>query len=138
MECWDIVVYKEQIGRLTGYDEEKGVWHFSLPITTCACRRYFDVHEADLREATHEEKLDFLREDSMHYVITFYCIMNYQIAKMRDSDGRIVWYPYVNYNNAHRIYSSFDAALAGCLRYKYEGPNGKMDYYFCKMVGIEF
>lgn len=34
-------------------------------------------------------------------------------------------------------FSSLEAAIVGCISYKHEGPNGRADCYFMKMIAPE-
>lgn len=43
---------------------------------------------------------------------------------------------YIDYASTGHGYCTLDEALVGVVAYKHEGPNGRADDYFCKMVGI--
>ena len=44
------------------------------------------------------------------------------------------YHGYLNGEDISESFESLDAALAGCIAYKYEGANHRADFYFMKML----
>lgn len=138
MKSGDIVIYNNQVGTVVTDFENKDTFRF-LPCNygIYSTSRLNVITEYSVREVTHEEKLDLIkREYHWGRVGKIHCVGEYQIVEAT-KDNETHWHGYINYQDTHTAYSSFDAALAGCIGYKYEGGNGKAAMYFCKMIGIE-
>ena len=96
------------------------------------------ITEDDVREATHEEKLNLVsREYHWGKVLEIHCIGEYQIVEAIKDDGKVHYHGYINYKDTNTSYCSLDSALVGCIGRKHEGGNGKAAMYFCKMIGME-
>ena len=137
MKYGDIVVYKNKIGTVvTSKDEFK-----FLPCNKGCC--YFDtldtITDDIVREATHEEKLDLIKNEYVWGpILNIYCIGEYQIVEYIDKkSNKVLYHGYINYRDTNTGYCSLDTALIGCIGIKYEGSNGKAAMYFSRMVGIE-
>ena len=137
MKSGDIVVYKDQIGKIVSDYENKEILRF-LP---CNYGSYSSsaldiITELAVREATHEEKLKLLTEEyPWGTVKTIHFIGEYQIVEAT-REGKTHWHGYINYKDTNTSYSSLDSAIVGCIGIKYEGGNGKAAMYFCKMVNM--
>ena len=57
---------------------------------------------------------------------------------LHESSWELLYRPYIDYSDIHRIYNSLDAALLGIMAYKYEGCNYHADEYMCKLLGIKW
>lgn len=139
MKSGDIVIYKNEVGTVVADYYNREVMRF-LP---CNYGIYSTsvlnaITEDDIRQATHEEKLDLIeREYHWGEVIKIHCVGEYQIVEAIE-DNKIHWHGYINYKDTNISYSSLDSALIGCIGYKYEGGNGKAAMYFYRMVGVEW
>lgn len=141
MKSGDIVVYKNEVGTVVSDYENKDILRF-LP---CNYGRYYSseldaITENDVREATHEEKLELIeREYHWGRVIKIHCVGEYQIVEAirDDKDENVHYHGYINYDDTNTSYSSLDSALVGCIGRKYEGGNGKAAMYFCKMIDMK-
>lgn len=136
MKVGDIVVYKEKIGHVVTSD---GKFKF-FPCNQGHCQfRFLDtITETDIREATHEEKLELLTEAfNLGRVVRFHCIGEYQVAEYVDNQNQTSWYGYVDYHPTNEISSTLDAALICCIGYKHEGVNNRSARYICRMLGIK-
>lgn len=136
MKSGDIVVYKGNIGKVVISEK---VFKFK-PCNSGSC--YYSqldtIIEDDVREATHEEKLQFIAEEyTWGKVIKIHCIGEYQIVEAI-KDNKSQWHGYINYLDTNVSYLSLDSALVGCIGIKYEGGNGKAAMYFNKMVGMAY
>lgn len=138
MKSGDIVIYKNEVGTVVTDFEDKDILRF-LP---CNYERYYCseldiISENDVRQATHEEKLDLIRREyNWGRIIKIHCIGEYQIVESIKGDDKH-WHGYFNYKDTNISWPSFDAALVGCIGYKYEGGNGNAAFYFSKMIGIK-
>ena len=66
-------------------------------------------------------------------VTEFFEVGNYVIAKYDDKkSGLPLYHPYVDGENTSESYDTLDAALAGAIAYRKEGPNHRADRYFIK------
>ncbi len=138
MKSGDIVIYKNKVGTVVTDFENREIFRF-LPCnySTYSTSRLCAITENDVREATHEEKLELIiKEYHWGKVIKIHCVGEYQIVEASEND-EIHWHGYINYKDINTSYSSLDAALVGCIGYKYEGGNGKAAFYFSKMVDIK-
>lgn len=97
------------------------------------------VENDDIRPATSDEKMDFIKREYHHKdkIINTYEVGDYQIVEYITPTGKLVFHPYIDYSDIHRIYESLDAALLGAMAYKYEGCNYHADKYICKLLGIK-
>jgi hypothetical protein len=61
------------------------------------------------------------------------------IAKFEDKheEGAPAYHGWVNGEDTSHSWGTFEKAFVGCLSYKYEGPNGRADAYFFKMIGAD-
>ena len=50
---------------------------------------------------------------------------------------KLQYHGWIDGKSISRSWPTLDAALAGCIAYKHEGPNHRADYYFMKMLGAE-
>lgn len=66
------------------------------------------------------------RDDRSRYPLT-----------QQDGHGRTLFQPWVNGKSTSTSWHSLDAALAGAIAYKAEGPNGQAAHYFLRMIGAE-
>ena len=98
------------------------------------------VENDDIRPATSDEKMDFIKREYHHKdkIINTYEVGDYQIVEYITPTGKLVFHPYIDYDDIHRIYESLDAALLGVMAYKYEGCNYHVDKYICKLLGIKW
>lgn len=98
------------------------------------------VENDDIRPATSDEKMDFIKREYHHKdkIINTYEVGDYQIVEYITPTGTLVFNPYIDYSDIHRIYESLDAALLGVMAYKYEGCNYHVDKYMCKLLGIKW
>lgn len=98
------------------------------------------VENDDIRPATSDEKMDFIKREYHHKdkIINTYEVGDYQIVEYITPTGKLVFHPYIDYDDIHRIYESLDAALLGAMAYKYEGCNYHVDKYICKLLGIKW
>lgn len=126
MKYGDIVVYKNQIGTVVKSENDfkfhpcnYGSWYFSELNT---------ITDEDVRKATHEEKLELIeKEFTWGNVIKIHCIREYQIVEYIDKrDKKTYYHGYINYSDTNHSYLSLDSALIGCIGYKHEGGNGKL------------
>ena len=135
MKYGDIVVYKNEIGKVVTSD---GLFKFK-PCNSGSCY-YSDldtITEDDVREATHEEKIELItKEYTWGDAVNVHCIGEYQIVEAI-KNGETHYHGYINYNDTNTSYSSLDSALVGCIGTKYEGGNGKAAMYFCKMIDLK-
>lgn len=137
MKSGDIVIYRDEVGTIVTDFENRKVLRF-LPCNygTYSTSRLKAITEDDVREATHEEKLDLIeREYHWGRVLKIHCVGEYQIVEA-NSDQEIHYHGYINYKDTNTSYHSLDSALVGCIGRKHEGENGKAAMYFCKMIGI--
>lgn len=137
MKSGDIVVYKNKIGSVVTDFEKRTIYRF-LP---CNYGTYFTskldvITEDNVRDATHEEKLDFIRREyPWGRIIKIHCVGEYQIVEAI-KDNETHWHGYIKYKDTNTEYLSLDEALIGCIGYKFEGGNGKAAMYFTRMIGI--
>ena len=89
MKSGDIVIYKDEVGTVVTDYDNRDILRF-LP---CNYGRYYSseldvITENDVREATHEEKLDLIkREYHWGKVIKIHCVGEYQIVEaIRDNE----------------------------------------------------
>ena len=134
MKSGDIVVYRGNIGRVVASDK---LFKFK-PCNSGSC--YYSeldtITENDIREATHEEKLQLIAvEYTWGKVVNIHCVGEYQIVEAI-KDNETHWHGYIDYKDTNVSYSSLDSALVGCIGIKYEGGNGRAAMYFNKMVGM--
>ena len=140
MKIGDIVIYKDEVGTvITDYDNREVLRFLPCNYGMYSTSRLKAITDNDIREATHEEKLDLIRRE-YHWgkVLEIHCIGEYQIVEAIKDDGKIHYHGYINYKDANTSYSSLDSALVGCIGRKHEGGNGKAVMYFYKMIGIEW
>lgn len=138
MKSGDIVIYQNRIGTVVTDFENHEIYRF-LPCNygTYSTSRLNVITEDDVREATHEEKLYFIRREyPWGEVIKIHCIGEYQIVEAR-KDNETHWHGYIKYKDTNTAYSSLDEALVGCIGYKFEGGNGKAAMYFTRMIGMK-
>lgn len=138
MKSGNIVIYKNEVGTVVTDFENKDILRF-LPCNygSYYCSDLDIISTNDVREATHEEKLDLIRREyNWGHIVKIHCIGEYQIVEVVKDDNKH-WHGYFNYKDTHISWLSLDAALAGCIGYKYEGGNGKAAFYFNKMIGVE-
>lgn len=138
MKSGDIVVYKGEVGTVvTDYDNREIMRFLPCNYGTYSTSRLNAITEEDVREATHDEKLDLIRRE-YHWgeVIKIHCVGEYQIVEAT-KDNKTHWHGYINYKDTNTSYSSLDSALVGCIGRKHEGGNGKAAMYFCKMIGMK-
>ena len=137
MKYGDIVVYKNEIGKVVTSD---GLFKFK-PCNSGSCY-YSDldtITEDDVREATHEEKIELItKEYTWGDAVNVHCIGEYQIIEAIGRNGEVHWHGYINYRDVNTSYSSLDSALIGCIGIKYEGGNGRAAMYFCRMVNMNY
>lgn len=134
----DIVVSKYGIIRTIGtiisnngelYFRPAGLRHYTMDILELAS-------ESDLREATIEEKVIFIRSEFVWGEIkNVHLIDDYQIIEFYDRDDEKRYQSYVNFKDTHCSYESLEEAIVGAISYKYDGCNSKADIYFWRMVG---
>lgn len=137
MKSGDIVIYKSEVGTVvTDYDNREVMRFLPCNYGTYSTSRLKAITEDDIREATHEEKLDLIeREYHWGEVVKIHCVGEYQIIEAI-KDRKIHYHGYINYKDTNTSYYSLDSALVGCIGMKHEGGNGKAAMYFCKMVGM--
>lgn len=138
MKSGDIVIYRDDVGTVVTDFENRKILRF-LPCNygVYSTSRLKVITENDVREATHEEKLDLIkREYHWGRVLEIHCIGEYQIVEAIKDDEKVNYHGYINYKDTNTSYYSLDSALVGCIGRKYEGGNGKAAMYFCKMIGI--
>lgn len=96
----------------------------------------------DIRWATPDEKMDFIKREyhNKDRIINTYEVGDYQIIEytIYNPHGKLLYHPYIDYSDIHRIYNSLDAALLGIMAYKYEGCNYHIDEYMCKLLDIKW
>lgn len=136
MKYRDIVVYKNQIGTVVKSENE-----FKFHPCKYGCCDFSEldtITDADVREATSDEKLELIREEfTWGRVIDIHCIGEYQIVEYEDKrTNEHLWHGYINYSDTNASYYSLDSALIGCIGRKYEGANGKAAMYFEKMIEL--
>lgn len=137
MKSGDIVIYRGKVGTIVTDFENREILRF-LPCNygTYSTSRLKAITEDDVREATHEEKLDLIeREYHWGRVVKIHCVGDYQIVEAT-KDQKIHYHGYINYEDTNTSYYSLDSALVGCIGRKHEGGNGKAAMYFCKMIGM--
>ncbi len=136
MKYGDIVVYGGEIGEIVTSD---GLYKFKPRHTgMCSYSTLDTITENDVREATHNEKLEFIESQfTRGYVVKIHCIGEYQIVEWIDKDNKTYWHVYINYISTNTAYYSLDEALVGAVGYKYEGGNGRAAMYFSRMIGIK-
>lgn len=49
--------------------------------------------------------------------------------------GKTQFHPFIDGKDTSHCFDSLDAALAGAIAYRREGPNGTAGYYFMRMLG---
>ncbi|KAI4445308.1 hypothetical protein C823_007815 [Eubacterium plexicaudatum ASF492] len=137
MKSGDIVIYKSEVGTVvTDYDNREVMRFLPCNYGTYSTSRLKAIAEDDIREATHEEKLDLIeREYHWGEVVKIHCVGEYQIIEAI-KDQKIHYHGYINYKDTNTSYYSLDSALVGCIGRKHEGRNGKAAMYFCKMIGM--
>lgn len=136
MKYGDIVVYKNQIGTVVKSENE-----FKFHPCKYGCCDFSEldtITDADVREATSDEKLELIREEfTWGRVIDIHCIGEYQIIEYESKTApKHLWHTYINYTDTNSSYMSLDSALIGCIGQKYEGKNGKAAMYFEKMIEL--
>ena len=134
----DIVIYKDEVGTVVmDYDNREVMRFLPCNYGTYSTSRLNVITEDDVREATHEEKLNLVsREYHWGEVVKIHCVGEYQIIEAI-KDQKIHYHGYINYKDTNTSYYSLDSALVGCIGRKYEGGNGKAAMYFCKMIGMK-
>lgn len=134
MKSGDIVVYRGNIGRVVVSDK---LFKFKpCNSGTCYYSELDTITENDIREATHEEKLQLIAvEYTWGKVVNIHCVGEYQIVEAI-KDNETHWHGYIDYKDTNVSYFSLDSALVGCIGIKYEGGNGRAAMYFNKMVGM--
>ena len=137
MKYGDIVIYKNQIG--TVVKNENDFKFHPCNYGSCYFSELDTITDADVREATPDEKLELIREEfTWGKVIDIHCIGEYQIIEYESKTApKHLWHTYINYADTNNSYMSLDSALIGCIGRKYEGANGKAAMYFEKMIGLE-
>ena len=136
MKYGDIVIYNNQIGKVV--KSENNFKFHPCNYGCCYFSKLDTITDNDVREATHDEKLEFIeKEFTWGNVIKILCIGEYQIVEsIRKKENKTYYHGYINYQDTNNSYSSLDSALIGCIGYKYEGGNGKAAMYFDKMIGL--
>ena len=137
MKSGDIVIYKDEVGTVvTDYDNREVMRFLPCNYGTYSTSRLKAITESDVREATHEEKLDLIRME-YHWgeVVKIHCVGDYQIVEAI-KDNKTHPHGYINYKDTNTSYYSLDSALVSCIGRKHEGGNGKAAMYFCKMIGM--
>ena len=134
----DIVVSKHGIIKIIGiiisnygklYFRPVGLRHYTIDILELAS-------ESDLREATIEEKVIFIRSEFVWgNIISVHLIDDYQVIEFNDRDDVKRYQPYVDFKDTHCSYESLEEAIVGAISYKYDGCNSRADIYFWRMVG---
>ncbi|PWQ83672.1 hypothetical protein DKX15_22430 [Enterococcus faecium] len=61
---------------------------------------------------------------------------NSMIKKTVEYAKASTFHPFIDGNDTNHSFNSFDAALAGAIAYRAEGPNHHADGYFMKMIEI--
>lgn len=137
MKSGDIVIYRGEVGTVvTDYDNREVMRFLPCNYGTYSTSRLKAITEDDVREATHDEKLDLIeREYHWGEVIKIHCVGEYQIVEAI-KDQKMHYHGYINYKDTNTSYYSLDSALVGCIGRKNEGGNGKAAMYFCKMIGM--
>lgn len=137
MRSGDIVIYRGEVGTVvTDYDNREVMRFLPCNYRTYSTSRLKAITEDDVREATHDEKLDLI-EQEYHWgeVVKIHCVGEYQIVEAI-KDQKMHYHGYINYKDTNTSYYSLDSALVGCIGRKHEGGNGKAAMYFCKMIGM--
>lgn len=134
MKSGDIVVYQGNIGEVVISER---LFKFK-PCNSGSC--YYSeldtITENDMREATHEEKLQLITEEyTWGKVVNIHSVGDYQIVEAI-KDNKTHWHGYIDYKDTNVSYTSLDSALVGCIGIKHEGGNGRAAMYFCKMIGL--
>lgn len=137
MKSGDIVIYRGEVGTVvTDYDNREVMRFLPCNYGTYSTSRLKAITEDDVREATHDEKLDLIeREYHWGEVAKIHCVGEYQIVEAI-KDQKMHYHGYINYKDTNTSYYSLDSALVGCIGRKHEGGNGKAAMYFCKMIGM--
>lgn len=68
-------------------------------------------------------------------VIKIHEVGDYSIVEYRRDNGEICFHGYVGKTDTNMSWNTLDQALAGCIAYKYEGPNHRAGNYFITMIG---
>lgn len=79
-------------------------------------------------------KLIRLHEIS-EYTIVEFCNKHVGIGEYGVTE--LAFHGYVGEEDTCRAYASLDAALVGCMSYKYDGPNSQAGKFFCKMLDMD-
>lgn len=137
MKNGDFVVYKNQIG--TVVKSKNDFKFYPCNCGYCSFSLLNTITDNDIREATHDEKLELIEKEFIWGNVTkIHCIGEYQIVEyIGKEDNKICYHGYINYSDTSHSYLSLDSALVGCIDYKYEGGNGKAAMYFGKMIGLK-
>lgn len=137
MKSGDIVIYRGEVGTVvTDYDNREVMRFLPCNYGTYSTSRLKAITEDDVREATHDEKIDLIeREYHWGEVVKIHCVGEYQIVEAI-KDQKMHYHGYINYKDTNTSYYSLDSALVGCIGRKHEGGNGKAAMYFCKMIGM--
>ncbi len=137
-----IVTFKGIVGRAV-CDYNNGVNRF-LPggSEDCYIKENLPIinyFEEDIRESTHEEKMDLIRQEyKWGEIVTIHYIGEYQIVEALSELGTIHWHLYFKYKNTYLIFHSLDQALIGGIGYKYENRYDRAALYFARMIGLEY
>lgn len=95
------------------------------------------LDEIEYREATFEEKIEYIRRDfTWGRIIDIHTVGDYQIIEYipkRNKEERC-FHPYIGFNDTNTSYETLDKALTGVIFEKYEGHMNQLNYYVWKIM----
>ena len=95
------------------------------------------IQENNIIQATHDEKIEYLKQIfSWGEITQVYSMGEYIIFKYISPEGTM-YYPYINYKDVGRSYDKLDQAIVGLITYKYDGENTQADRLICNMLNIK-
>ena len=144
LENGKIITCNGIIGTAIQYTDEKdkGIFRFSSIENKPSWMKSKEEFPIITKKDTIEDADDYQKElwllsecEWLGQPITAHKIGEYQIVEYKNREtNEHNFTTFINYKSLSHSYNTLDAAIAGCIAYKYEGCNHAADMYFMKMI----
>ena len=141
-----IIVWKNQLGKIVkDYENPEKKRFLPCDSGTYSSSRLEEIVDMnDVREATKEEKWEFIKKEyHFGHIEATHEIGDYQIIESvrttevnGESKTEKLFHTYLDFNDMHESYYTLDEAIIGAIAGKYEGLNHRANRYFCRMIGL--
>lgn len=96
------------------------------------------LEDINYREGTFEDKIEYIKADfSWGRIINVHTIGEYQIIEYmprNDKENKVLFHPYIKFNDTHTSYETLDKAITGVIFEKYEGHMNQLNFYVWRMI----